>query len=336
MKISNFLIRGNRSLKIFILGVLALGTVKAFSQAIATLKDPELLMGTTTTLNVKIPLPSDSASVEFPLLKESSLQKKKYMSLLNDTIEILTNHKESIYNDGRQHWKNIDLTVQAFDSGKYEIPALDFIVAGQLVKSNPVELTVIPVKAKADDQIEPFTDVSEPFELNPNPEEMEEEGPTLIWWLIVAGIVLLGFIIWLYLRFRKTGIILSLTKPVPPYLQALNKLKKLQKQNLPQRGRTKEYYTKLTDILRTYLKKQYGIKTIEKTSAEILKAVASNSEISQHEILLKGILETADFVKFAKVTPLGTENEKRLREAETFVETTHSDSLKQEKEGGEP
>lgn len=294
-----------------------------YGQAVATLESSELLMGKTAKMEISVPLPSDTSHVEFPLLKEAELQKKKYVTFINDTIEMLVNHHKALVEEGGRYKMRYDLTIQAFDSGRYEIPGLEFIVDGKKVTSEPIELSVIPVKAKKDDKLDDFSDIMPPFETNPNPEEMEEEAAsTLLWWLIGAGILLILGIA-SYFLFRNKGSIFSIVKPTPAYKQALDKLKKLQSQNLPQRGRTKDYYTRLTDILRGYLKKQFGVKTFEKTSAEILSQMDDRKELSDYVNVLKPIFETSDFVKFAKVTPSETENNKCMWEAVRFIEISH-------------
>lgn len=315
------------------LGILFSG-VSLFGQAVATLESQELLMGNRMKLNISVPVPSDTARVEFPLIQKATAEKRKYVELLNDTVELLTSFIHSIEKKGNKDWMNYELQLQAFDSGKYELPPFEFIVNGQRVVSNSVTLNVIPVKVKADDKIDGFSDIAEPFEINPNPEELEEESSLILWWLIAAAILVLAIIIYLYLRYKKTGSFNLLAKPLPPYAVALNKLKKLQQQNLPQKGKTKEYYTRLTDILRGYLNKQFRIKTFEKTSSEILQQMRDNDSVSEYEGVLKSIFETADFVKFAKVNPSVVENGRCLSDAERFVKASRPEEDVEKKKGG--
>lgn len=65
----------------------------------------------------------------------------------------------------------------------------------------------------------------------------------------------------------------------------------------------------MTDILRRFIHRVYGIDTSEKTSSEILEAFRAlgdrESELSRD---LRRILETADFAKFAKYAPTQDEN----------------------------
>lgn len=312
----------NKRLLLFMTSLLVV--VVVFGQAVATLDDDQLLMGKKGRLEIEVPMPNDTSHVEFPLLQEALAQKKKYVSFLNDTVEILVAHSRALDVKDDRYYIRYDLSVQAFDSGRYEIPAMEFIVDGEKMKSNPVTLEVLPVKVKADDKLDDFSDVAAPFEVNPNQDELEEDAAAFIWWIIAAVILIaLGSVG--FLMYRKNGRIFPTGKPQAPYQVALEKLHKLRNQNLPERGRTKDYYTRLTDILRGYLRKQFDIRTLEKTSAEILTQVASNEAISRYEGLLREIFETADFVKFAKVNTSEVENSKCMKEAVGFVEASRPD-----------
>lgn len=328
-KASNLRIVGAGFILLFVFSICA---VQSFAQAVASLESDELLMGKTMRLSISVPVPNDSAKVQFPLIDEAQMRRSRYASLANDSVEILTKYTKSFASEGDKKWVRYNLALQAFDSGRFELPPFDFVVDGKPVKSNGLTLSVLPVKATADDPIEPFSDIAEPFELNPYPEELENPS-SLLWWLIPISVIMLALIIYLYFRFRKTGKLLILGKPQPPYLIALGKLRKLQTQNLPQKGKTKEYYTRLSDILRSYINRQFGIKTFEKTSSEILAQVKENDHLSQYEEVLRSIFETSDFVKFAKVKPSVVENNRCLTDAERFVEISHP--VTEEKKGGE-
>ena len=308
---------------------------RAFSQAKATLDEDELLMGNIAKMSILVPLPSDTATVRMPLIEDAKSQKREYFTLLDDTIEIGVNPKQAYVKQGNENFLRYDLSVQIFDSGKYVIPALDFEVGGKRIKSNPVALSVIPVKAKADDKIDPFTDVEEPFEVLPVEEQdVKESNQSLkfLWWLIPCAVILLALIIFLIIRYRNNGTIFFF-KPESPAVIAQQQLLKLQKQNLPERGKYKEYYTRLADILRDYISEEFKIKTFEKTTSEIINEVNADSRLSQYGDILNSILETADFVKFAKVKPSRTENNRCLQEAVRFVEITRPSKNEKEKGG---
>lgn len=320
-------------LKYALTSILVAVYVTALGQAVASFDSPELLMGDIATIRVSVPVPDDSAKVVFPLLQEAANKKQTYVSLLNDTIEILVSHKRSLIEEDGRFSMRYDLSIQAFDSGRYELPPLEFLVGREKIASNKVELNVLPVKVNADDPIDDFTGIQQPFELNPHPEDMvEEEASVIILWIIGAAVLLaLGAVA--FFLYRKTGRIFPKARMQSPYEVALEKLDRLSRQELPQKGKTKEYYTRLSDILRTYLKKQFDIKTKEMTSSEILYQIRQSGFLRQYEGILGSILETSDFVKFAKVNPSEVENTRCMKEAVRFIES--SKPKDETAEGGE-
>ena len=316
---------------ILFISVFLLRVAGSFGQATATLEDNELLMGKTMKMEVLVPLSSDSSHVAFPALEAAKVQNKKYISLLNDTIEILTDFKKALETRGDRFSMRYDLQIQAFDSGRYEIPSLEFMMDGEKITSNPVTIEVLPVKVKADDKIDDFAEVVPPFETSPELNNIEEEEAGVLVWWIIAAVVLLILGLVSYIIYRRKGTIFMTKKVLPPYMTALSKIKKLQSQNLPARGRLKEYYTGLSEILREYLKHQFNIKTFEKTTSEILNQVEDNDGLKSYFEILKTVLTTADFVKFAKLNPSKEENARCLDLSVKFINDSHP----VEEEGGD-
>lgn len=329
--------KGNRNILKFILFTFLFCTLYSgniLGQVQADLVEPELLMGHLGDLNIKIKLKNDSSNVKFPLLDEAISKKQKYVGLLDDTIELQVSNKHNIEQIGKDIFLNYNLKIQAFDSGKYVLPPFEFIVDGLPQKSNEVTLNIIPVKVKADDQLDPFADIAEPFEINPGGEEdLYKEGTSLLWWILVIVIAMIVVSLLLYIRYKKTGK-LFIIKEIPEYEQAIKKLNKLKDQKLPEKGKTKEYYTKLTDILRRYLHKEFGIRTVEKTSQEILEEVSKEDTISNYKDVLRTLFETSDFVKFAKVNPSETENQRCMEESLKFILSSHRDMVNSQEKGG--
>ncbi len=110
--------------------------------------------------------------------------------------------------------------------------------------------------------------------------------------------------------------------PLPPHEAALAALEKLRAQRLWQEGRHKQYYSALTDILRTYIAGRYGVSAMEMTSDEIVEAMRGVDLPRKSAMDLAQILREADLVKFAKAAPEADENEAAYRAACDFVEQT--------------
>ncbi|HET6463304.1 MAG TPA: hypothetical protein VFH33_05830, partial [Candidatus Krumholzibacteria bacterium] len=69
---------------------------------------------------------------------------------------------------------------------------------------------------------------------------------------------------------------------------------------LPSRGDYKQHYTLVVDALRRYLEARYGVEAMDRTTYELIDA------LDHHRVRVEGLeplLNEADLVKFAKVTP---------------------------------
>ncbi|MDE6812556.1 MAG: hypothetical protein K2J28_01800, partial [Duncaniella sp.] len=75
-------------------------------------------------------------------------------------------------------------------------------------------------------------------------------------------------------------------------------------------------------ILRVYLQGRFGINAMEMTSTQIRQILDSNEETRLSKENMERVLETADFVKFAKVRPLPDDNVRSFNSAMQFVEDT--------------
>lgn len=129
--------------------------------------------------------------------------------------------------------------------------------------------------------------------------------------LLVAAAV--GMLLW-WLR-RKKRVAEEAVSNELPHERATRELEELNARKLWQNGKHKQYYTRLTDILRNYLEARWGVAAMEMTSDEILAAVPET-------VVLSEMLRLADLVKFARMTPEAEENERAWAQVYYFVENT--------------
>lgn len=107
------------------------------------------------------------------------------------------------------------------------------------------------------------------------------------------------------------------------HVVALRSLQEIKKDDLCNKGLVKEYHSRLTDTIKLYLHKRFGVSTIESTTDEILAIIREEKEINKsQEKELKFIFETADLAKFAKYIPLNDDNYKSFSLSLKFVEET--------------
>ena len=253
------------------------------------------------TLHLQIPAYADSIVSGVDIIKQ----------LRNDTIRD-KNHRLQIERRYR---------VSVFDTGVVVIPPVEVSYKANGIKatlsSQPVKLVVktLPV-----DLHKGLKDIKRPYNM---PLTLKE----ILFWALMA-ILLAGTVFFLFWYRRKKKqkdrlpkIVLKPTEP--PHVFALREMNILKDARLWQQGQVKEYYTRLTDILRKYLEYRYEIKAMEQTSIETMESL-TKAGFNDNRLysMLKEILDTGDLVKFAKYLPQPDKNESMLLNAFVFVNET--------------
>jgi hypothetical protein len=214
------------------------------------------------------------------------------------------------------------LLITCFDSGPHSVPPFYFKIQNNglkdSIKTNDLMLFV---KVPDVDIKKGIVDIKKPFLA---PVTFKEIAP----WLL--GAILIGAIIFLIIymisrRRRNMPLFQRAEKPkLPAHIIAIQELDKLKEEQLWQHDKVKEYYTRLTDIVRFYIEERYTVPAMEQTTFEILSDFKQNKLITDVNSYngLKDILELADLVKFAKLTPLPDDNHLSLNNAYQFVQLT--------------
>jgi hypothetical protein len=148
----------------------------------------------------------------------------------------------------------------------------------------------------------------------------------IIPWLLIAAIMaaLLWFLFRLFKRlFRRKGKPEVVINPDPAHIIAFRDLELLKEENLWQKGEVKQYYSRLTEIVRQYLENRYQVFSLELTTSETLEELVRTG-FKRDEVYnnLKTILTGADLVKFAKYKPEPAENDLHFHNAWEFVDLT--------------
>lgn len=278
----------------------------------ASLDSAHIIMGKQTTLHIEI-VDNNGVNGALPILDADTIiaEIEVISKSQADTIDLENNRRQI----------NQDIIIQSFDSGLYTIPPIQYIVGKDTFKANPLVLKVIPVSVDSLQTIHGQADVIYP---NSRWYDFLPDFITDYWgWILVVIIVILGAIFGLLLYKKKLPIALTPTqKEIPPYELAIQLLEKLRDEKLCERGQEKEFYTRLTDILRSYIDSRFGINAMEMTTTQIIESLNNNNETVDSKSYVEQVLEIADFVKFAKVRPLPDDNVKSYNWALQFVKET--------------
>ena len=241
-------------------------------------------------------------------------------SLLVEGIEILESKAYDQDIDGGKRKRFVqEYLITSFDSTRYVIPPFNVVVDNDTFSSNRLILDVYSVEidtANINNIAGPATIV--------DVELTWEEIRDAVYLGILLAIVVAVFV-WTTIRVIKNKPVIRIVKikpKVPSHIAAMKRIDEIkQDTTLKAEGNEKEYYTRLTDVLREYMHNRYGFDAQEMTTSEIVEEML---KIKDKESIkeLREILEVADLVKFAKMKPTTLENEHNMSSAIQFVDGT--------------
>ncbi|MDR1792440.1 MAG: hypothetical protein LBR36_03220 [Bacteroidales bacterium] len=242
-------------------------------------------------------------------------------------IDTAQNPKTGIYTLSQK------IIITSFDSGSYVIPAFSFFTTDSTLLAS-TDSILLAVQTIVVDTATAFKDIKPPLTV---PFTWQEIVPYVI--SAIALVTLIVGIIFLvrYLRKKsKKGIKSAPKIQLPAHVIALNALKMLNAEKLPEKGFNKMYYSKLSDILRNYIFNRWAINAMEMVSDEIMDTIKLQHISSQNLENLDNILRYADLVKFAKKEPVTHLITRHYENAIEFVESTKKTEEISQKENNNP
>ncbi len=82
-----------------------------------------------------------------------------------------------------------------------------------------------------------------------------------------------------------------------------------------------DFSVEISDILRSFIEQQFGIKAVRQTTIEFLNEASQTSHFDlSHQDRLRDFLQTCDAIKFARVAAGTEESEALFEQASAFVE----------------
>jgi hypothetical protein len=139
------------------------------------------------------------------------------------------------------------------------------------------------------------------------------------WLVALSGVVgLLALLAIAVLRKRKRRIVEPRRQTAEEIAQAALAL--LLAENLPARGMVKEFYLRLTGIVRQYVEDTTGIRAPEQTTEEFLRDMRSRAAFPpDRSVQLAEFLEAADLIKYAAQQPGEGQIGRAIARAHEFV-----------------
>jgi len=220
--------------------------------------------------------------------------------------------------DGGGRW-TMDCTLRAFEPGTVELPNFPVAVVGP---DGSRETATFP--AYAVEVVGPM--VGE----QPKPLKAQETihrdwkkigfyiGAVLVGLALGFGLV---YLLARKLRGRKRK---EKIKPSdPPDRVALSRLDGPELKRLFKEGKSKPYYSELTDIVRQYLEGRFDLPAPDRTTREVMDELRKR-DLDQHRDFIVELLTTADYAKFAGVEIARSRWDEDREHSRRFIEQTRA------------
>ena len=297
---------------LYILIVLMLGinlsAQRSISFSLVSEKN-KIEIGDELNVSMRVTFPSSIApsTIQFPVLEEGLS--------INDTIDVLkvqpSKSESGSDNQGNPNitWQQ-NFTVGIYAGGNIEVGPFQIIIgAGETADTILSNVATISVSTPELQEDKGFVGI-----------KGIEEDPFSAWekfimwlkeywlWILIPIVVIIGTIFLIKFINKKPEERRAPVPVLPLPIVLLNKLEKIDEENLWQQGNHKAYYSDVTDVIRRFLEYKYQIATLEKTSDEILNSLTLSSINKNDYNQLKNLFSLATMIKFAKSMPMAEEN----------------------------
>jgi hypothetical protein len=196
-----------------------------------------------------------------------------------------------------------------FKSGPLSLTYFDKEGKEGFLKADPVELTVLSNLGKKPEeaQLKPI------YGIIPTGSRLIEYLP----WVIIALMACaagVGLFLWIKRRRNRRAFGISQD---PPHTLAKKEIDELESQRLFEKGHVKEFYFRFSEIMRRYLESLRGFPAAEYTTQEIALSIDN-----QDDRQLLPLLQQADLVKFADLSPTPAKKDDEIVKALSYIRET--------------
>ena len=290
-------------------------------KATASIDSTNILLGDQVKLFLEIDHPK-TVEVTFPNVPDTLI---KYIEVLDRSeIDTFESNEETFQKQIQS------FLITSFESGSYRIPPFWFKIDldGRL-DSIPTNGVTLNVHTMAIDTTRGPTDIKYPYDA---PVTLKEVIPYILGAILILAIL---FFIFYAIKRKKNNkpIFVIPRKPKEPaHIIALRELDRIKQEKLWQQGKTKQFYSEITETLRKYIEYRYGIPAMEQTSDETLDSFKYRRDLLKEKTFenLSRILKLADLVKFAKYRTTPDDDNMTLVNAYFFVNDTKPEEKKPE------
>ncbi len=191
-------------------------------------------------------------------------------------------------------WQKYEMTLIPWDTGTVVLKETNYSLGDSTVTFSS---DTVFVSTELIDGSNDIIDIREKFiDSNKSSNDNQQKNNWIYWIYLFIGLGFLSALLYWVLIKRKRNSRAYLLKT--PKERALNELEKLKNARTWETNQ-KEYYDKLSWILRTYITEEFLVNLMDKTTSEtkvLLKTMGLNASIVKE---IEEILNSADLVKFA-------------------------------------
>ena len=262
----------------------------------------DITVGDKVTYTITVVSDKDTPNVA-PLAAKSEHLEISFPKI-NPTDKSRSNQNEVI--------KQIVYQIVPFEPGENEIPPVSITYGSRTVKSKVMRFevrNVLPENAKE------MEDIKKPLDMPRN-------------WLayFIFGVVIpviFGSSLYFIKRYSIDREASIPQKPSHlPHEIAYERLAQVKQMDLSTNESMKEYYSRVAQIIKTYIGERFEINALESTSYELMQQAKIQALSKSVREMLRDFLKASDFVKFAKYTSDKAEAHKLLEQAREFIDET--------------
>ena len=270
-------------------------------------------IGDTATLTIAVDYP-DTVKIGLFAPKDSTIA----------GFDVIGVSLDSVVRKGDVLHQEIHYKLAYFDIHDNLIPPLGAVVihsdnSADTILTQPIRISFISLLGDTATDSLDIKDVKPPRPVKFNYKRFAMNGLLAV----AIVIVILGILSYLHLRKRGISIVEFIAPRKPPWEIALMQLDALAESDLLKTGEFKEYFDKLTDILRQYIEGRFGISALELSTTETMENLR-DATLDIDRILAARFIDTteellrrADMIKFAKVKPdisIGLQDWQKVKE----------------------
>jgi hypothetical protein len=277
---------------------------------------PEIWLGDTVHVELSMLAP-ERTSVRFPKLDRT---------LGDAEVHKQEDAPPAPQPDGRTLWRRT-IVLEPMASGAYELPPQ--VVAYGPAPADPAsaeafeqELATGTLKVVVRSALTSQDSVAAPRDITGVLDPPRRPWPLWLWAALLGGAALVLAGLWAAWRAVRRWS-LRPAPPIAPEVWALQQLEQLSRETWLESNRVREYYYRLSEVVREYIERKFALKAPEMTTEEFLTTLSrQRGRLPYDAGKLSEFMNACDLVKYAAFVPRKEDGESALSTARAFIHTT--------------